>query len=272
MLEPGNTSDDAFLGGRLRLLQPRRGHRAGHDAMLLACSVAARAGDVVIDLGAGVGAAGLAVALRVPGIDLALVEIDPDLCALASENAIRNRIAARILNLDVMDRTAFDAAEIAAGNADAVLMNPPFNDPQHHQASPDDARRSAHVACRLTLAGWMKAALRLLKPRGELTLIWRADGLANVVAALGTRFGGVMVQPVHPAMNKPAVRVLIRAVKESRAPLSILPGLYLDGTDAVVQGALNGQGRLPLAGSETGGVARVSVTAAPFRSNVPARP
>src|SRR5204862_6959938 len=84
-------SDDALLGGRLRLLQPQRGHRVGHDAILLAASCPACAGDKVADLGAGVGAAGLALTTRVPA-DVILVEIDADLAALATENARRNDV------------------------------------------------------------------------------------------------------------------------------------------------------------------------------------
>src|SRR5436309_2241896 len=96
-------TEDAALGGRLRLRQPRRGHRVGHDAILLAASCPARAGDDVVDLGAGVGAAGLALATRVEDTSVALVEIDPDLAALAAENAARNGLGARVrtVQLDV---------------------------------------------------------------------------------------------------------------------------------------------------------------------------
>jgi len=272
MHEPGDTSDDAFIGGRLRLLQPRRGHRAGHDALLLAASVAAQWNDTVVDLGAGVGAAGFAVAARVPGIDLTLVEIDSEICALASENAVRNRITARIVNADVTDRASLDVVEVVAGSAAAVLMNPPFNDARRHQASPDDGRREAHMACAATLKTWTETALRLLKPRGTLTLIWRAEGLSDVLEALENGFGGLIVQPVHATPDRPAVRILVRAVKGSRAPLSILPGLALDGTDAVVQRALTGEGALPLAECDAGNKARVSVTAMPSRSNARGEP
>src|SRR5664279_1796469 len=91
-----DVTEDGFLGGRLRLRQPRAGHRAGHDAVLLAAATAARAGDRVVDFGAGVGAAGLALACRVQGLDLVLVEIDPRLAALARDNARLNEIAARV--------------------------------------------------------------------------------------------------------------------------------------------------------------------------------
>src|SRR5437764_8210097 len=102
MTEPRDGfTEDAFLGGRLRLRQPRAGHRAGHDAVLLAAATAARAGQRVVDFGAGVGAAGLALASRVSGLDLVLVEIDPRLAALARDNAALNDIAARVVVLDV---------------------------------------------------------------------------------------------------------------------------------------------------------------------------
>src|SRR5215470_11954016 len=94
-------TEDAFLGGRLRLRQLKAGHRAGHDAMLLAASTSARAGQRVVDLGAGVGAAGLAVARRVAGIGLVLVEIDAMLAGLARSNAATNAIDADVIVLDV---------------------------------------------------------------------------------------------------------------------------------------------------------------------------
>src|SRR5512140_3036809 len=131
-------TEDAFLGGQLRLRQPRRGHRAGHDAMLLAAATPACAGDRVVEFGAGVGAAGLAVARRVGGIELVLVEIDATLASLARDNAARNAIAAKTIVLDVTAAAgAFAAAGLHPDSADVVLMNPPFNDAARHRASPD---------------------------------------------------------------------------------------------------------------------------------------
>src|SRR3954467_14445296 len=94
-------TEDAFLGGQLRLRQPKSGHRAGHDAMLLAAATAARPGSVAVEFGAGVGAAGLALARRVPGIRIILVEIDERLVELARGNAASNAIDARAIALDV---------------------------------------------------------------------------------------------------------------------------------------------------------------------------
>lgn len=120
----GDVTEDAFLGGKLRLRQPKSGHRAGHDAMLLAAATPARPGDRVVDFGAGVGAAGLAVARRVAGIALVMVEIDEGLAELARANAIANAIAAQTLALDVTASAEnFASAGLAPESVDVVLMN-----------------------------------------------------------------------------------------------------------------------------------------------------
>jgi tRNA1(Val) A37 N6-methylase TrmN6 len=224
------TTDDAFLGGKLRLLQPRRGHRAGHEAILLAAATPARIGEQAVDLGAGIGTAGLALAARVEGLSVTLVEIDSALAGLAAENAKRNaldeRVSVATLDVNAAPRE-FMAAGITPGAADHVLMNPPFNDPARHPGSPDPERRRAHLSSEATLTTFVTTAGRLLKPGGTLTLIWRADELAEVLAVLAGDFGGVAVLPVHANPDAPAIRILVRANKGSRGPLELHPGLLL---------------------------------------------
>jgi tRNA1(Val) A37 N6-methylase TrmN6 len=225
-------SEDAVLGGRLVLRQPLRGHRVGHDAILLAAATSAQSGDHAVDLGSGVGGAGLALARRIEGLNVTLVEIDPALAALAAGNAQRNGLADRVraVCLDVESSAAdFIAAGLAPGSAACVLMNPPFNVAQ--QASPDHARRQAHAATERTLERWLRTAARLLRADGVVTLIWRADGLADVLAALARDFGAVAVLPVHPKPGAAAIRVLVRGTKGSRAPLALLPGFLLADSD-----------------------------------------
>jgi tRNA1(Val) A37 N6-methylase TrmN6 len=245
-------TEDAFLGGQLCLRQPRSGHRAGHDAVLLAAATPARAGDRVVEFGAGVGAAGLAVARRVPGISLVMVEFDAALAGLARGNAASNAIAADVVVLDVTSNAeAFAMAGLTPDSADVVLMNPPFNDPARHRASPDKARESAHVARPATLESWVHAGRRVLKSGGILSLIWRADGLAEVLAALDRGFGSLAILPVHGDAKMPAIRVLVRAVKGGKAPTQIHAALMLNDESAVpnkqVRNILAGKGVLPLA-------------------------
>jgi tRNA1(Val) A37 N6-methylase TrmN6 len=245
-------TEDAFLGGRLRLRQPKSGHRAGHDAMLLAAATSARSGDRVVDFGAGVGAAGLALATRISGIRIVLIEIGEALAELARGNAASNRIEAEIIAMDLASGAeAFADAGLAPDSVDVVLMNPPFNDSRRHRSSPDKSREIAHVADAVTLESWMHAARRILKSGGVLTLIWRADGLAHVLAALDRGFGSLAILPIHGNAATPAIRILIRAVKGGRAPTALYPGLMLNDESGLpnkqVQEILAGRGALPLA-------------------------
>ena len=154
--------------------------------------------------------------------------------------------------LDVTaDASTFAAAGLLPDSADVVLMNPPFNDKARHRASPDKAREIAHVATTATLASWIHAGRRILKSGGVLSLIWRADGLAEVLAALDRGFGSLRILPVHGDPAAPAIRILIRAIKGGKAPVEIHPALMLNDEaahpDKRAQEILAGKGVLPLA-------------------------
>jgi tRNA1(Val) A37 N6-methylase TrmN6 len=252
MMGDVDTTEDAALGGRLVLRQPRRGHRFGHDAILLAAAVDAAPGATAVEFGAGVGAAGLALAQRVAGLNLVLVELDASLADIARHNAARNGLAERV-RVATLDVTApasdFARAGLASESVDHVLMNPPFNDPARQNVSPDAARRRAHVGSSDTLTRWVAHASALLTRSGTLTLIWRADGLHEVLAAL-VALGGIAVRPIHPRPSAPAIRVLVRAVKGSAAPLALLPALVLNGADgkpsAAAEAVLRGAESLPM--------------------------
>jgi tRNA1(Val) A37 N6-methylase TrmN6 len=248
-----DTTEDAVLGGRLRLRQPRRGHRVGHDAILLAAATGGRAGEHVADLGAGIGGAGLALAVRVPGLVVTLVEIDSVLAELAAGNARSNALGDRVraVTCDVEDTNALAAAGLGAGSLDRVLMNPPFNDEGRLNVSPDPNRRLAHVAGPGLLTRWVKSAAHLLKERGVLTLIWRADALGDVLAALRADFGAVAVMPVLPRAGAPAIRVLVRAVKGAGSGMRDYRGLVLNdgqtGPSSAAEDVLRGGAALEMA-------------------------
>lgn len=246
-------TEDAVLGGRLRLRQPKKGHRVGHDAILLAAATAARAGDHVVDLGAGVGGAGLALASRVPGLHLTLVEIDAVVCGLAAENIALNGFAerARAVMGDAAHAGSLAAVGLAPGSIDRILMNPPFNTASRHQASPDARRQLAHTANAGLLARWVATAVVLLKPHGTLTLIWRADALAEVREALAGAFGALAVLPVLPREGADTIRVLVRAVKGGQGDEVTYPALALNDAHnrpaAAAEAVLRNGEALPLA-------------------------
>ena len=224
------TSEDAVLGGRLRLRQPLRGHRVGHDAILLAAATGGHAGELAVDLGAGVGAAGLALAKRVEALNVALVEIDATLVDLAADNARANGLEDRVraIACNAGDIDALAAAGLVGGCADLVLMNPPFLDASRHNLSPDARRRLAHAGDLDLLRRWIESAVFLLKPHGVLTVIWRGVELDSVLAALAPAFGATVILPVKPREDAPVIRGLVRAIKGGSGNSVYKPALILN--------------------------------------------
>ncbi|WP_230530658.1 tRNA1(Val) (adenine(37)-N6)-methyltransferase [Microvirga roseola] len=224
-------TEDALLGGRVTLLQPGRGHRAGTDAVLLAASAPVSPGDVVIDVGAATGAVGLMVAARERGIDLVFVERDPDLADLCRRNCSLNGVDGRVAVADVLDKSSRHAAGLRPESADCVLTNPPFLEEGQARLSPDRGRAAAHALPPGGLEAWLRACTGLLKPKGSLVLIHRADRVPECLSSLGNGMGGVALRFIHPAADQPAIRFLLSARKGSRAPLTILPPLVLNSPD-----------------------------------------
>jgi tRNA1(Val) A37 N6-methylase TrmN6 len=222
-------TEDHALGGRLRLKQPRRGHRFGHDGVLLAAATEAGPGDHVVDFGAGVGIAGLAVAARVPDVRVTLIERDPFLAELAAENARQNNFADRVSVL-CADVCALQDC-LHSGPADSVIMNPPFNDPRRGRPSPDPLRAAAHDGGGAVISKWIEAAADLLRPGGALTLIWRSDRRRDLLAALSPAFGDIRLCPVAPKPATPAIRDLVRGRKGGTLSLIELPALLLNEDD-----------------------------------------
>jgi tRNA1(Val) A37 N6-methylase TrmN6 len=246
----GETTEDGFLDRRLTIAQPRAGaHRAGLDAVLLAAALPDGTDGAVIDLGAGVGVAGLSAAARLVGVRATLVEIEPAAAALARRNAAANVAAVgdriTVAEADVLSAASRAAAGLAPNGWDHVICNPPFHPSDRTRASPDAKRAGAHSLDPADLEGWMRAAAALCKPGGTVTIVFRADELPRLLAAAGSRFGSLAVLPVHPKADAPASRVILRARPQGRAPLRLLPGFvlhapdggWLPAADAVLRGA-----------------------------------
>jgi tRNA1(Val) A37 N6-methylase TrmN6 len=224
-------TQDLLLGGRVRLAQPAKGHRAGTDAVLLAASAPVKPGDVVVDVGAATGAAGLMVAARERDARFVFVERDPDLADLCRRNCRDNDVQGDVVVADVLDRNSRQAAGLMPESADLILTNPPFLEEGRARISPDRSRATAHALPAGGLEAWLKICTGLLKPKGRLVLIHRADRTAECLEVLGKWLGGMELCFVHPSADRTAIRVLLSGLKGSRAPLSILPPVILNGPD-----------------------------------------
>jgi FkbM family methyltransferase len=229
---PAGLTDDAFLGGGLRVLQPKDGYRAGIDAVLLAAAAPVRAdrSQRVLDVGAGVGVVGLAVAHRVPRADVTLIEREPALCDLARTNIARNGLGerVRVVQADV-SRRLDDLPQLQADaeGFDHVLANPPYNPQGSGTVSAEALKAASNVMPGGNLARWARLMVAMACPGGSATMIHRADAVGEVLAAFAGRFGGLLVYPLYPREGKSAIRVLVQGTKGSNAPVQLRPGLVL---------------------------------------------
>lgn len=221
-------TEDRVLGGQVRLRQPERGYRAGLDAALLAAACEAPAGARVLEAGCGVGGALLAAAWRCTEANFTGLERDAAAAALARENVVLNGLTDRvsIVEGDVAQRFS----HLQLDPFDAVIANPPFFDDPSTLRGPAAERRAAWLADD-GLAAWAGFLTKAVREGGTITVIHRADRLADLLTLLGDKAGSFQIRPVHPFADAPAKRVLIRAVKTGKAPLRMLPALVLHDRD-----------------------------------------
>jgi tRNA1(Val) A37 N6-methylase TrmN6 len=247
------TTDDAFLGGALRILQPRHGYRAGLDALLLAASVGRAAR--VLDVGAGVGVVGIVVAHRLPDAEVVLIERDPQLAGLARDNIARNGLAPRVRVIEAevgQPRSALAELGRAEESFDHVVANPPYH--TLGRCTIGRTTGHAHVMASGDLERWVRFMAAMAKAGGVLSLVHRTEALAAILAATLGRCGGQIIVPMHARPTAASNRVLVQATKGSRAPLKLLPGIVLHDDSGrfrpEIDAVLRRGAALPLTGAE----------------------
>ena len=229
-------TDDAFLGGALHILQPSSGYRAGLDAVMLAAAVPVDDGKParVLDVGAGVGTAGLCLARRAGSARVTLFEKEPALTRLARENVLRNGMAARV---DVVEgdigasAAAVQPLGLEPERFDYVMANPPFHDADGGTPAADPLKAGAHAMAEDGLERWARFMARMAAPGGCVTLIHKAEAIARLLGAFEGRFGALRILPLHPRAHAPAHRIIVECRKGSRAPAIVLPGFVLHAAD-----------------------------------------
>jgi len=234
---PLPVSEDTLLGGRVKLRQPLSGYRVAIDPVLLAAAVPAAAGDTVLDIGCGVGAAALCLAARVEGCRITGIEAQRDLVRLAGENISLNDLLGRVTVMagDLLR----PPPRLEPGSFAHVMANPPFLEAGAASVSPDAGKVAATVEGEADLAAWVRFALAMVRSKGYLTFIHRADRMDQLLAQLVGRAGEIVVFPLWAGHDKPAKRILLRARKGVETPTRLTPGLVLHEADGRYTPAAN---------------------------------
>ncbi|MDG2522774.1 methyltransferase [Caulobacter segnis] len=219
-----DVAEDSVLNGRVRLRQAAGGYRAGLDAALLAAACDAPDGARVIEPGCGAGGALLAAAVRRSGASFTGLERDVAAAALARENSALNGLSDRATILDGDVQTGFRALGVEP--FDAAMANPPFFDDPKALRAPSEAKTGAWMADG-GLEAWTGFLLKAVREGGTITIVHRADRLADILALLSPKAGSFKIRPIYPFADQPAKRVLVRAIKTGKAPLVLLPPLVM---------------------------------------------
>jgi tRNA1(Val) A37 N6-methylase TrmN6 len=222
-------SEDALMGGRIRLRQPLAGYRVAIDPVLLAAAVPAAEGDNVLDIGCGVGAASLCLAARIEHCRITGLDAQVGLARLANDNAALNGVADRVVAIagDLLR----PPPRLAPGSFAHVMANPPFLERGAASLPPDPRKAAANVEGEADLAAWLGFALAMLRPKGSLTFIHRPDRLEHLLAGLAGRAGEIVLFPLWAGAGKPAKRLILRARKGVATPTRLAPGLVLHESD-----------------------------------------
>jgi tRNA1(Val) A37 N6-methylase TrmN6 len=227
---PGSLTEDAFLGGKLRILQPEKGYRAGIDAVFLAAAIPCVAGESLFEAGIGTGVAALCAIARNPAVHVTGIEVAARYAMLCEENAKRNGFAncLRVIHTDVKEALRKDLSYLPQhGTFSHAFANPPYFEEGKVTPSPNILKAQAHAFGPADLEIWVKVMHTMVALRGTVTVVHRADSLGKILSAMEDRFGDIRVAPLFAREGTAASRVVVQGVKGSKAPLQLLPGLIL---------------------------------------------
>ncbi len=227
-IEPREPSPDSLLDGRVELWQPEDGYRTSIDPVLLAAAVPAVAGSV-LDVGTGAGAAALCYATRVLGAQVVGLELQSQFAELARKNVVRNDLSDR---MEMMEGDLLNPPPaLTPETFDHVMANPPYMPPDRGGPPPDPSKATAMVEGEADLKAWIDFCLTMVKPKGSVTIVHRADRLDELLSLFRERAGGLVVIPLWPGRDRPAKRVIVRVRRDVRTPLRLTAGLTLHGED-----------------------------------------
>ena len=218
-------TEDSLLGGKISIYQPAQGYRVAIDPVFLAAATEAKEEDSILDVGFGIGAASLCLAARVKGCKITGLELNREYVRLGADNIRLNNYQDR---LEVLVGTLIQPPpRLAAGTYSHVMSNPPYGEAGRGRLSPTEEKALSNSESDASLEQWIRFCLLMVRPKGLITLIHRADRLSQILSYLSEKVGDIVIYPLWPSLGKPAKRVIIQSRKNTQGPTILSPGMIL---------------------------------------------
>lgn len=226
-----NYTNDYLLDKKIKIFQPQNGYRASTDAVFLSSLLDDKLvhnGDSILDVGSGTGAISLCLASRLKhkNVNITGIDIQQDLVELSNFSAKSNCFDdfLNYIHTDIRQKTI-----LPSGTFNFVITNPPYSD--HDMPSPNNSKKLAHNHQDFDLTGWIGFCLKMLKPKGYLLLINRAEAINEILISLQNKAGSIQILPMYSKQNQDAKRVVVIAQKTAKGITKILPPFYTHNQD-----------------------------------------
>lgn len=219
-----------LMSGALKLIQPDVGEglRMNVDTVLLADFVRPKVSEKILEIGCAHGSISLILAKR--GFSVVGIDIQPHLIELAKKNAELNALSAEFRVADIRDYKKIAHAQ----SFDRIVVNPPYDEPGRSCPSPREPVSAAmHGSC-CTLGDIVTASRFLLKNRGRLDMVMRADRMGELFAMLDR--ANIQPKRLRCIYSKPAIPafcVLIEAMRAGRHGLVVEPPFFITDENGV---------------------------------------
>ncbi len=171
----------------------------------------------------------LCLAARAPDCRIVGLDMQRDLVRLAGDNAALNGMGSRVSA--IAGALLQPPPQLSPGMFDHVMANPPFLPRGRGTPAPDPAKAAATIEGDADLGDWVRFALAMVRGKGTLIFVHRADRVDALLGHLAGRAGDIAIFPLWPAAGRAASRILVRARKQVATPARLLPGLVLHDAD-----------------------------------------
>jgi len=217
---------EALFGGRLKILQKKKGYRYTIDSILLAHFVELKEEERLLELGAGSGVISLVLAFRNPSIRITGIEIQDGLAGMAGRSVALNDLVGRV---EIFHGDARNAGNfVEARSFDVAVFNPPYRKMGSGKMNPQEEKALARHEVAGSVTDFLRAARHALKPGGRACLIYPCSRMVEALHRMRSeKLEPKRLRMVHSRPESRGDFILVEGMKGGGEELSVLPPLFI---------------------------------------------